>query len=70
MFKGIYCKGWSHIHWPALSGGDGEERQEGPENIIIVELVLLPFSGLSCHIILVVVQKMTPERDGRRERIK
>lgn len=54
--------GCLYLHWPALSRRHGEERQEGPENVIVVKLVLLPLSGLSFHTITVEVQKLTPER--------
>lgn len=53
----------SDLQRPALSGGDGEECEEGPENIVVVKLVLLPLSGLRFHSILVIVQKMTPETE-------
>lgn len=63
------CAGCPDLQWPALSGGDSEERQEGPQHIIIVEIILLPHSGLSLHIVLIVVQKLTPEMK-RADRIK
>lgn len=58
----------SHLHRPALSCGDREERQKGPQNVVIMELVLLPFSWLSCHMILVIVQKMTPRQKKEEEK--
>lgn len=52
--------GGNHSHGPALASGDGKEREERPENVVVVEVVLLPLPGLCCHIVLVIVQKMTP----------
>lgn len=65
--------GGEHSHWPALASGDGEEREERPEDVVVVKVVLLPLPGLGCHVILVIVQKVTPEKDrsqesGRRRR--
>lgn len=60
MEKAKQVVGGNHSHWPALAGGDGEEREERPENVVVVKVVLLPLPGLGCYIILVIVQKMTP----------
>lgn len=56
--------GERHSHWPALASGDGEEREERPENVVIVEVVLPPLSGLGRHVVLVIVQEMTPAKDS------
>lgn len=63
-------RGNCHSHWPALSSGDSEECQESPQNVVIVKLILLPLSGLSCHIVFVIVKEMTPETDRRRDTIR
>lgn len=60
---GVKQMKWHDLQRPALSGGDGKECEEGPENIVVMKLVLLPLSGLRFHSILVIVQKMTPETE-------
>lgn len=39
---------WSEKHslWPALKGGDGEEGHHGSEDVVKVELAVLPAPGL------------------------
>lgn len=59
-------KGSSDLQWPALSGGDSEEREESPEDVVVVKLVLLPLSGLSRHVILIVIQKLTPGKKHKK----
>lgn len=56
----------SDLQWPALSGGDSEEREESPEDVVVVKLVLLPLSGLSRHIVLIVIQKLAPGKKHKK----
>lgn len=44
-----------HLRWPALPSGDSEEGQEGPQHIVIMELIFLPLSGHGSHLVFVVV---------------
>ena len=47
------------LRWPALSGGHGEEGEEGPQHVVVVELVLLPLPRHGGHLVLIVVQELT-----------
>ncbi len=48
--------------WPALSCRDSEQCQKGPEDVVIMEIMLLPLARL-CHgqSITAVYQELTPE---------
>lgn len=50
-----------HSHGPALACGHSEQRQQGPEHIVIVEVVFLPLPRLSFYFFLLVIQILTPE---------
>lgn len=51
----------SHSLRPALPCGDGEERQQSPDNVIVVELVPLPLPPLDLLLVLPVVDVVAPE---------
>lgn len=54
-----------HLRRPALPGGDGEEGQEGPQHVVIMEVVLLPISGHGGYFVIVVFQELSSGRhDG------
>lgn len=40
--------------WPALSRGHREEREQGPEHVVVVEFVLLPLAVPGLHFVLLV----------------
>lgn len=40
--------------WPALSRGHREEREQGPEHVVIVELVLLPLPVPGFYFVLLI----------------
>lgn len=48
-----------HSQRPAFPCGDGEEREESPEDVVVVKLILLPLSELSRHIVSVIIQELT-----------
>lgn len=51
----------SHSLRPALPRGDGEERQQSPHDVVIVELVPPPLPSLDLLLVLPVVDVVTPE---------
>lgn len=46
--------GAGHSLRPALARGHGEEREQGPEHVVVVELVLLPLTVAGLHLVLLV----------------
>lgn len=50
-----------HSLRPALPCGDGEERQQSPDDVVVVELVPLPLPPLDLLLVLPVVDVVTPE---------
>lgn len=53
-----------HLRWPALAGWNSEEGQEGPQHIVIMELIFFPLSGHGSYLIFVIVQELA---SGRHE---
>lgn len=51
----------SHSLRPALSSRDGEERQQSPDDVVVVELVPLPLPPLDLLLVLPVVDVVTPK---------
>lgn len=48
--------------WPALSCRDSEQGQKGPQDVVIMEFILLPLARLrQGHSITAVLQELTPE---------
>lgn len=43
-----------HSLWPAFSRGHGEESQQSPQHVVIMELVFLPLSVPCLHLVLLV----------------
>lgn len=54
-----WCIG--HSLRPALPRGDSEERQQSPDDVVVVELVPLPLPSLDLLLVLPVVDVVTPE---------
>ena len=44
----------AHLLWPAFSRGHGEEGQQCPQHVVIMELILLPLSIPRLHLILLI----------------
>lgn len=51
-----------YSHRPTLSCGNGEESEESPQHVVIVKIVLFPFTCLGFHLVSVVIQKLTPDK--------
>lgn len=52
LLLGFPCPRYSL--WPALSRGHREEREQSPEHIVIVELILLPFAVPGLYFVLLI----------------
>lgn len=50
---------------PALSGGHGEEGEQGPDHIVVVKLVSPPVSSLHLFLVFPVVNVVTPQGETR-----
>lgn len=50
-----------HSLRPALPSRDGEERQQSPDDVVVVELVPLPLPPLDLLLVLPVVNVVAPE---------
>lgn len=60
-----------HLLRPALSGGHGEEGQQGPQHVVVMELILLPFSVPRLHLILLIEEVLaTATENGDCEATK
>lgn len=46
--------------WPALSGGDGEEGEQGPDHVVIVKVMSPPFPLLHLLLVFLVVDVISP----------
>lgn len=64
-----------HSHGPAFSRGHSEERQQSPEDVVIVEVIFLPLPGLGFHLLLLIIQILAPgnsstEAPGHRPKVQ
>lgn len=50
-----------YLRGPAFSSGNSKKSQKGPENIVIVEVIFLPHSGLSLHFRFIIIQEQPPD---------
>lgn len=64
--------GPGYSRWPPFARGDGEEREQSPEHVVVVKLVFFPFPGLRLHLIFFIIEVLTPGKNSFRpnERIK
>lgn len=64
------CEPWySYSLWPPLEGGDGKEGHHGCQNIVKVELAVLPTSRLDNGVVnfsVFVCYIVTPEKGRER----
>lgn len=52
-----------YSRWPPFARGDGEEREQSPEHVVVVELVFFPFPGLRLHLIFFIIEVLTPRKN-------
>jgi len=52
----------TYSRWPPFTRGDGEEREQRPEHVVVVELVFFPFPGLCLHLIFFIIEVLTPRK--------
>ena len=45
----------SHSLRPSFPGGDGEEGQQGPDDVVVVEFVALPLPTFHLHLVFLVI---------------
>lgn len=58
-----------HSLRPALSGGNCEESEQSPDDVVIVKLLSLPVSSLHLLLVLPIVNVVTPGGEGTTQKV-
>lgn len=54
----------SRLLWPAFSRGHGEEGQQSPQHVVVMELVLLPLSVPGLHLVLLIQEVLATDTEN------
>lgn len=56
-----------HSLRPPFPCGDGEEGQQGPDDVVVVEFMALPFSAFHLHLVLLVIDIVASKTRAERK---